>query len=131
MRTYIILPSKSGGWKIKEKRYFVTVATVNGTYTDACKKLAEIKEADKKEAEEKKIKKAEIKKAAAEYEIEFEKIGSLYKIGKTKSGKGFTLEGNRGFTNRSRYCYTLTIEGIGCIFTSGTIEAAVEYILNN
>lgn len=131
MTAYTIIKSKSGSWKIKEKRYFTTIATVSGTYEEARAKLAEIQEADKKALEEKKHKKAEIKKTASEYEIEFTKNGNAWKQGYTKSGKQFILDGNCGMTERSRKCYTLTIEGIGCIFTSGTLEAAVEYIMNN
>ena len=131
MTAYIILKGKNGNWKIKEKKYMTTIAIVNVTYTEAQAKLKEIKEADKKAAEEKKQKKAEIKKAANEYEIEFIKNGNAWKQGYTKSGKTFILEGNCGMTERSRKCFTLTIEGIGCIFTSGTLETAVEYIMNN
>lgn len=51
--------------------------------------------------------------------------------GVTKSGKKFVWEGNNGFTMRSRYCGSLYIEGIGTVFTSGTIAKATEYIINN
>ena len=51
--------------------------------------------------------------------------------GVTVSGKRFIWEGNNGFTERSRYCGSLYIEGIGTVFTSGTIAKAVEYIINN
>ncbi len=60
----------------------------------------------------------------------FTKQGNEY-YGVTASGKGWTLYGNCGATLRSRYCGTLYIEGIGCVFTSGRLEKVFDYILNN
>ena len=51
--------------------------------------------------------------------------------GVTAAGKKFIWEGNNGFTERSRYCGSLYIEGIGTVFTSGTIAKAIEYIIKN
>ena len=51
--------------------------------------------------------------------------------GVTANGKHFEWYGNHGCESRSRYCGTLYIEGMGTIFTSGTIAKAFEYILNN
>ena len=51
--------------------------------------------------------------------------------GCTASGKKYVWDGNNGFTVRSRYCGSLWIEGIGTVFTSGTITKAVEYLINN
>lgn len=51
--------------------------------------------------------------------------------GVTIKGKNFEWYGNNGFCERSRYCGSLWIEGIGTVFTSGTIAKAVEYIINN
>lgn len=51
--------------------------------------------------------------------------------GVTVSGKKFVWDGNNGSTKRSRYCGSLWIEGVGTVFTSGTIAKAVEYILNH
>ena len=51
--------------------------------------------------------------------------------GVTASGKKYIWDGNHGYTKRSRYCGTLWIEGVGTIFTSGTIDKAVEYLLKN
>ena len=51
--------------------------------------------------------------------------------GVTKSGKKFVWEGNNGYTMRSRYCGSLYIEGVGTVFTSGTIAKVAEYIINN
>jgi len=53
------------------------------------------------------------------------------KEGVTASGKYFVWAGNNGFAERSRYCGSLYIEGMGTVFTSGTIAKAVEYIINN
>lgn len=51
--------------------------------------------------------------------------------GVTASGKKVIWEGNNGWAERSRYCGSLWIEGIGTVFTSGTIAKAVEYLINN
>lgn len=51
--------------------------------------------------------------------------------GVTANGKRFTWIGNNGYAYRSRYCGSLYIEGVGTIFTSGTVAKAFEYILNN
>lgn len=51
--------------------------------------------------------------------------------GITANGKNFIWYGNNGYSMRSRYCGTLYIEGVGTVFTSGTIAKAFEYILNN
>lgn len=51
--------------------------------------------------------------------------------GCTASGKKYVWYGNNGFTERSRYCGSLWIEGTGTVFTSGTITKAVEYLINN
>ena len=50
--------------------------------------------------------------------------------GITASGKRWTLDANHGWTERSRYCGTLWIEGEGTIFTSGRIDKVFDYILN-
>lgn len=51
--------------------------------------------------------------------------------GVTASGKKYVWDGNNGYTKRSRYCGSLWIEGVGNVFTSGTIAKAVEYLLHN
>ena len=51
--------------------------------------------------------------------------------GVTAAGKKFIWEGNNGFAERSRYCGSLYIDGIGTVFTSGTIAKAIEYIIKN
>lgn len=51
--------------------------------------------------------------------------------GVTVSGKRWMLDGNNGWTTRSRYCGTLYIEGEGTIFTSGRLDRAFDYILTH
>lgn len=51
--------------------------------------------------------------------------------GVTANGKKFIWYANNGYSIRSRYCGSLYIEGVGTIFTSGTVAKAFEYILNN
>lgn len=51
--------------------------------------------------------------------------------GVTANGKKFVWTINFGYSIRSRYCGSLYIEGIGTVFTSGTVAKAFEYILNN
>ena len=50
--------------------------------------------------------------------------------GMTATGKKWVLYRNNGFTTRSINCGTLYIDG-ECIFTSGTIAKAFDYIVNN
>lgn len=51
--------------------------------------------------------------------------------GVTSNGKKFVWEGNNGMCERSRYCGSLWIDGVGTVFTSGTIAKVVEYIAKN
>ena len=51
--------------------------------------------------------------------------------GVTVNGKKWTLDMNHGWTERSRYCGALWIEGEGTIFTSGRLDKVFDYILNN
>lgn len=46
-------------------------------------------------------------------------------IGKSKSGKSFSLYGNNGFTKRSFHCYTFYLDG-QMIFTSGEFGTAYK-----
>lgn len=50
--------------------------------------------------------------------------------GVTASGKKWLLERNNGWTERSRHCGSLWIEGEGMVFTSGRIDKVFDYILN-
>ena len=51
--------------------------------------------------------------------------------GITAKGRRFVWIGNNGLEKRSLYCGLLDIEGIGTIFTSGTIAKAIEYVIKN
>lgn len=51
--------------------------------------------------------------------------------GFTTNGLRYSIFWNNGITERSRHCYSMTIEGRGTVFTSGTLETVAEYILNN
>jgi len=51
--------------------------------------------------------------------------------GITANGKKFIWCGNNGCSMRSRYCGTLYMEGVGTVFTSGTIAKVYDYLLNN
>ena len=51
--------------------------------------------------------------------------------GVTAGGRKWVMEGNNGWTERSRYCGTLYIEGEGTVFTSGRLDKVFEYILNS
>lgn len=63
--------------------------------------------------------------------MNFTQIGGNSFKGVTANGKLWLLEGNNGWTTRSRYCGSLYIEGEGCIFTSGRLDRVFDYILNN
>lgn len=90
---------------------------------------------------EKKI--AEMSKQAAELATEEEKKQMIRDMaeelakrgikwsGYTTKGLHYSIEGNHGVTERSRYCWTMYMEGHGTVFTSGTLETVAEYILNN
>lgn len=51
--------------------------------------------------------------------------------GYTTNGLKYSIYGNSGWTERSRHCWSMNIEGHGCVFTSGTLETVAEYIINN
>ena len=51
--------------------------------------------------------------------------------GYTPNGKWFGIEGNSGWTMRSRHCFTLYLEGHGVVFTSGEFWRAYGVIKNN
>lgn len=58
-------------------------------------------------------------------------VGGKWVEGCTASGKRYIWDGNNGYTERSRYCGSLWIEGVGTVFTSGTLTKAVEYLIKN
>ena len=52
--------------------------------------------------------------------------------GVTPNGKAWSFSlNNFGWTNRCHHCGSLYIEGIGCVFTSGTMARAFERIFEN
>lgn len=87
-------------------------------------------------------------KSRKKYDDTFQKLAKIYiaygetalsltyvdkgwiKSGVTPNQKKWVLEMNNGYCERSRYCGTLFIDD-KAVFTSGRIEKAFEYILNN
>ena len=59
--------------------------------------------------------------------ITVELISSNLIRGRTPKGKYFTIDGNNGFTDRSRHCFTLSIVG-KMIFSSGEFYRAYSVI---
>lgn len=51
--------------------------------------------------------------------------------GKTPSGKWFSIISNNGYTERSLHCFSLYLEGQGCVFTSGEFWRAYGIIRNS
>lgn len=79
--------------------------------------------------------KAEYEKWLAEFKAEcladgiiIDRVCGRYFTGTAANGKRFFLDGNSGWTNRSRKCYTLTING-NTVFTSGEFLTAYRYLM--
>ena len=51
--------------------------------------------------------------------------------GLTTNGLRYTIYGNQGWTERSMHCFSMDIESMGTVFTSGTLETVAQYILLN
>lgn len=84
-----------------------------------------------------KAKEAEYEKWLAEFKAECLKDGiridkacGSFFTGWTKNGKRFFIDGNCGYTSRSRHCYTLKING-ETIFTSGEFFTAYRYLMKH
>lgn len=92
------------------------------------KKEKEISEASKKAAE---IATKEERLEMVKGMIEQMTKAGIQINGYTTNGLRYGIEHNHGITDRSRYCYTMWVEGSGTVFTSGMIETVAEYILNN
>lgn len=96
-----------------------------------------LKKADKKVAiyrEQKTAEEIEKEKAAAIEEwardgITVEIMSGSTIRGRTPKGKYFAIDGNNGFTDRSRHCFTLTING-EMIFSSGEFYRAYSAVKN-
>lgn len=130
MKSYIVLRLSSGKWAIMEKRTTAILLKFDSRQ-EAIDELKRVKENDKKALEEKKALKKEIQDEIRKSVPKFVFEGSSAILrSHTKSGKKVTLIGNNGLELRSRKCYTLYIDS-NCIFTSGTIQAAMEYMLKN
>ena len=72
---------------------------------------------------------AEFEKEQKEWAKDGIKLEGRY-YGESPTGKRFFIEGNHGFTERSRHCFTLTIGG-QTIFTSGEFWRCYATIKNN
>lgn len=59
-------------------------------------------------------------------DVEYASGSALW--GTTTNGKKFYMEINNGFTKRSWYSYTLTIDG-NTVFTSGLFQTAYRYLM--
>lgn len=62
--------------------------------------------------------------------ITVETMSSNLITGRTPKGRYFSIDGNNGFTNRSRHCFTLTIDG-KMIFSSGEFYRAYSVVKNS
>ena len=85
---------------------------------------------EKKTAEEIERQKAEEIAEWAKDGITVEDMSSNFVYGKTPKGKKFCIYGNNGMTERSRHCFTLTIDG-ETIFTSGEFYRAYRTVKNS
>lgn len=75
-----------------------------------------------------KLMEAEFEKEQKEWAKDGVKLEGRY-YGETPKGERFWIEGNNGFTERSRHCFTLTIGG-RTIFTSGEFWRCYATIKN-
>ena len=94
----------------KAKKYIENVEKEVEAYKA---EIEQIEDAQKKEA----LLQKEFEEEQKEWAKDGIKLEARY-CGKTPKGEGFCIEGNNGFTDRSRHCYTLTI-GRKTVFTSG------------
>lgn len=62
--------------------------------------------------------------------IVIDKVCGRYFTGTDANGKRFCIDGNCGWTTRSRKCYTLTING-NTVFTSGEFFTAYRYLMKH
>lgn len=71
---------------------------------------------------------AEFKAECLKDGITIDRANGRWFDGTDANGKRFYMEGNNGWTVRSRHCYTLTIDG-NTIFTSGEFLTAYMYLM--
>lgn len=126
MTKYMVIRGNTNWLIVASNRSVHTVVGKADSREEAIKKMEQIKAEAKQAAEMKK----EIKAKAKEMADEIKKSGGLMKYGKTPSGKHYVFYGNDGMTKRSRYCYTLRVDG-ETVFTSGEIETVIHYILTH
>ena len=92
---------------------------------------AEQVEANRKRKEEEYQKwLAEFKAECLKDGIKIDKACASYFTGWTKGGKRFFIDGNCGYTVRSRHCYSLRIDGV-TLFTSGEFFTAYRYLMKH
>ena len=109
------------------------IARAEKRFADAEQKVAEYraeveKIADLKQKEElRKLEFAAEQKEWAKDGITLE--GRYY--GTTPGGKGFSIQRNNGYTDRSLHCFSLYLEGQGMVFTSGEFWRAYNIIRNS
>lgn len=87
-----------------------------------------IQNASRWEKEYEKLAKVFLENGEKALAMNFIQKGRFYE-GVTASGKKWELEGNNGWTERSRFCGRLWIEGEGTVFTSGKLDKVFDYIL--
>ena len=87
--------------------------------------VAKIEDAKKREE----LKKLEFEQEQKEWAKDNIKLENRY-YGKTPNGKSFMIYGNCGWTDRSRHCFTLNIDG-QTIFTSGEFWRCYMTIKNS
>lgn len=130
MKSYTILQLNSGRYAVIDKKS-LCVYSKHSTREEAVEQIKTLKESDKKALEEKRYLKIKVNEAIKENVDKFIFEGSNAILRSyTESGKTVTLISNCGLELRSRKCYTLYIDG-EYIFTSGTIQAAMEYMIKN
>ena len=71
---------------------------------------------------------AEFKKECLEDDVVIDDANAHFVNGTTPNGKRFVVYINNGWTDRSRYCFTLRING-NTLFTSGTFQKAYATIV--
>ena len=89
-----------------------------------------IQNASRWDKEYEKLAKVFLEKGDTALAMHFVCKGGIYE-GVTASGKAWSLYMNSGYSQRSRYCGTLYIEGKGTVFTSGKLDKVFDYILND
>jgi len=147
---YMIVKRKSGKYGLLGKHGWYEVPRPDGNGWGV-KVFAEYKKAvefraakHNEEIEQRKINKAEkeeLKKKVENFIRENDLVQAfledhgdgtmtIHRSFKTASGANACIEWNNGWTKRSLKCVTLYVGGV-CMFTSGTLETVVEYILTH